>query len=148
MLFRSYGPKGLQVNEIAPRTHNSGHLTIEACRCSQFAQQVRLVAGLPIGSTEPLVPGALMINLLGLDQPLAEAEQQRRLTMLADLPGAHLHWYGKSQSSPGRKLGHLTLILAGSSARERDVERQELLERVRQIWPLPGSSGSGEHGLD
>jgi 5-(carboxyamino)imidazole ribonucleotide synthase len=132
-----YGPGGLQVNEIAPRTHNSGHVTIEACRCSQFAQQVRIVAGLPMGSTDSRVPGALMVNLLGLEQELSEQEQHERLAALAALPGAHLHWYGKAQAAPGRKLGHLTLVLAGSSSADRQGERDRLLAEVRRIWPLP-----------
>lgn len=136
-----YGPAGLQVNELAPRTHNSGHLTIEACRCSQFSQQVRLVAGLPMGSTEPVVPGALMVNLLGVDPPPAPEEERSRLQALAALPGAHLHWYGKAQSVSGRKLGHLTLLLA---SREPELQRREcegLLEQVRRIWPLPAAPG-------
>ena len=132
-----YGPGGLLVNEIAPRTHNSGHATIEACRCSQFAQQVRVVAGLPMGSTDAQVPGALMVNLLGPEQALSEQEQGDRLATLSALPGAHLHWYGKGQSAPGRKLGHLTLVLAGSSSAEREGERDRLLAEVRRIWPLP-----------
>jgi 5-(carboxyamino)imidazole ribonucleotide synthase len=132
-----YGPGGLQVNEIAPRTHNSGHVTIEACCCSQFAQQVRIVAGLPMGSTDSRVPGALMVNLLGLEQELSEQEQHERLAALAALPGAHLHWYGKAQAAPGRKLGHLTLVLAGSSSADRQGERDRLLAEVRRIWPLP-----------
>jgi 5-(carboxyamino)imidazole ribonucleotide synthase len=132
-----YGPAGLQVNEIAPRTHNSGHVTIEACRCSQFAQQVRIVAGLPMGSTDSRVPGALMVNLLGLEQEFSEQEQRERLAALAALPGAHLHWYGKAQAAPGRKLGHLTLVLEGSSSADRQGERDRLLAEVRRIWPLP-----------
>lgn len=132
-----YGPAGLQVNEIAPRTHNSGHVTIEACRCSQFAQQVRIVAGLPIASTDSEVPGALMVNLLGLEQELSEQEQRERLAALAALPGAHLHWYGKAQAAPGRKLGHLTLVLEGSSSADRLGEQERLLGEVRRIWPLP-----------
>jgi len=109
-----YGPGGLQINELAPRTHNSGHYTIEACACSQFGQQLRLAALLPMGSPEPLVPGALMVNLLG-----REGTQDRDGTdcqALAALPGAHLHWYGKSESNPGRKLGHLTLLLQSSGS--------------------------------
>ncbi len=80
-----YGPAGLQVNELAPRTHNSGHLTIEACRTSQFAQQVRIVAGLPMGSTEALVSGALMVNLLGLED--GDADQLDRRRALGDPAG-------------------------------------------------------------
>jgi len=143
-----YGPAGLLVNEIAPRTHNSGHATIEACGCSQFAQQVRVVAGLPMVSTEAKVPGALMVNLLGPDQGLSEQEQHDRLASLAALPGAHLHWYGKAQSAPGRKLGHLTLVLKGSSSAEREGERDRLLAEIRRIWPLPGAIGTRKLPLE
>jgi len=143
-----YGPAGLQVNEIAPRTHNSGHVTIEACRCSQFAQQVRIVAGLPMASTEAQVPGALMVNLLGPEQELSEQEQHDRLAALAALPGAHLHWYGKAQAAPGRKLGHLTLVLAGSSSADRQGERDRLLAEVRRIWPLPEAIGPPQYPLE
>ena len=131
------GPAGLQVNEIAPRTHNSGHLTIEACRCSQFDQQIRVVTGLPMGLAEATVPGALMVNLLATDPVLPPEEEARRLAALRALPGAHLHWYGKGSSPPGRKLGHLTLLLGGSDRAEREREKQELLEQVRRLWPLP-----------
>ena len=130
-----YGPGGLQINELAPRTHNSGHYTIEACACSQFGQQLRLAALLPMGSPEPLVPGALMVNLLG-----REGTQDRDGTdcqALAALPGAHLHWYGKSESSPGRKLGHLTLLLQSSGSQALRREAQAKLQEVRSIWPMP-----------
>ncbi len=130
-----YGPSGLQVNELAPRTHNSGHLTIEACRTSQFAQQVRIVAGLPMGSTEAVVPGALMVNLLAPEA--GDDEQLPRRQALEALPGAHLHWYGKRGGGVGRKLGHLTLLLDGTTAEERELQRQRLLAEVRAIWPLP-----------
>jgi 5-(carboxyamino)imidazole ribonucleotide synthase len=130
-----YGPSGLQVNELAPRTHNSGHLTIEACRTSQFAQQVRIVAGLPMGSTDAVVPGALMVNLLAPEA--GDDEQLARRRALEALPGAHLHWYGKRGGGVGRKLGHLTLLLDGSTAEERELQRQRLLAEVRAIWPLP-----------
>ncbi|WP_216903258.1 5-(carboxyamino)imidazole ribonucleotide synthase [Synechococcus sp. CCY 9618] len=132
-----YGKAGLQVNELAPRTHNSGHFSIEACRTSQFAQQVRIVAGLPMGSTEPLVPGALMVNLLGPDD--GDPEQLQRRRVLEALPGAHLHWYGKKGGGAGRKLGHLTLLLQGVSPGERQREMGRRLEQVRAIWPLSSS---------
>jgi 5-(carboxyamino)imidazole ribonucleotide synthase len=130
-----YGSAGLQVNELAPRTHNSGHLTIEACRCSQFEQQLRIVAGLPMGSTEAVLPGALMVNLLGHETSRSDYAEQRRA--LESLPGAHLHWYGKPEATPGRKLGHLTIPLQGSSPRELAAERDHLLAEVRALWPLP-----------
>ena len=134
-----YGPAGLQVNELAPRTHNSGHVTIEACRCSQFSQQARLVAGLPMGSSEAVVPAALMVNLLGTDPILEPEELEARLAALASLPGAHLHWYDKRHCTPGRKLGHLTLVLQSASAAGRLEERDRMLLRIRQIWPLPAA---------
>lgn len=130
-----YGRAGLQVNELAPRTHNSAHYTIEACRTSQFAQQVRLVAGLPMGLSDPTWAGALMVNLLGLEDT-DEGLQQRRFR-LAELPGAHLHWYGKRSSRPGRKLGHITLRLEGASGEERAAEMERRLAEIRAIWPLP-----------
>jgi 5-(carboxyamino)imidazole ribonucleotide synthase len=135
-----YGPAGLQINEIAPRTHNSGHFTIEACHTSQFEQQVRIVSGRPMGSTEPQVAGALMINLLSQEQPLTPMEESERCKRLRELPGAHLHWYGKQGHRPGRKLGHLTVLLQDASPDERHRQGQDTLEQVRRIWPLPESS--------
>jgi 5-(carboxyamino)imidazole ribonucleotide synthase len=130
-----YGPDGLQVNEIAPRTHNSGHVTIEACRTSQFAQQARIVAGLPLGDADLRVPGALMVNLLGFEHASHDYAEQR--SQLAALPGARVHWYGKREASPGRKLGHVTLLLDAPSAEQRQVQASKQLAAVRAIWPLP-----------
>jgi 5-(carboxyamino)imidazole ribonucleotide synthase len=130
-----YGPGGLQVNEIAPRTHNSGHYTIEAALTSQFEQQVRIVAGLPMGPVDLQVPGALMVNLLGFETSDSDYRDQR--DALAALPEATVHWYGKQGSSPGRKLGHVTLLLRGVTPQERAEQAHQLLERVRRIWPLP-----------
>ena len=130
-----YGPSGLQVNELAPRTHNSGHLTIEACRTSQFSQQVRIVAGLPMGATEAVVPGALMVNLLAPEAD--DADQLDRRRALEALPDAHLHWYGKHGGGAGRKLGHLTMLLEGRNDAERELEKQRRLAEVRAIWQLP-----------
>ncbi|MDR7482839.1 MAG: 5-(carboxyamino)imidazole ribonucleotide synthase [Armatimonadota bacterium] len=100
----------LLVNELAPRPHNSGHYTIDACVTSQFAQHVRAVCGLPLGATELLRPAA-MVNLLGAHRGrvrLAGVEEA-----LAD-PHVSLHVYGKAESWPGRKLGHITAL--GASA--------------------------------
>jgi 5-(carboxyamino)imidazole ribonucleotide synthase len=88
----------LLVNEMAPRVHNSGHWSIDGAVTSQFENHVRAVAGLPLGSTEPIGFSA-MINLIG-DHPPVET--------LAAIPGAHVHLYGKS-ARPGRKLGHINL---------------------------------------
>ena len=130
-----YGPAGLQINEIAPRTHNSGHYTIEATPTSQFAQQLRIICGQPIGETGLTLPGALMVNLLGYECADHDYGEQRRA--LAALPGATLHWYGKNQAVPGRKLGHLTLALTEGTPEHRAAEARTRLRDVRHLWPLP-----------
>ncbi len=133
-----YGPAGLQVNEIAPRTHNSAHVTIEAATTSQFSQQARIVAGMPLASTALRLPGAVMVNLLGYEISSGEYLDQRRA--LEALPGAALHWYGKQGSRLGRKLGHVTLPLQASDSQARASEAQLRVAEVRSIWPLPPDS--------
>lgn len=95
----------LLVNEIAPRPHNSGHLTIEACITSQFEQQVRAICGLPLGASDSLQPAA-MANLLGDVWQNGEPAWDRALA----LPGVRLHLYGKREPRQGRKMGHLTAV--------------------------------------
>lgn len=95
----------LLVNELAPRPHNSGHFTIDACVTSQFEQQLRAVCGLPLGDTSLLRPGAAMANLLG---DLWAHGEPDWAGMLADFPSVKLHLYGKAAARPGRKMGHLT----------------------------------------
>lgn len=98
----------LLVNELAPRVHNSGHLTIEACRTSQFEQHVRAICGLPLGSMAPTAAGAAMVNLLGTgrDRParLLGLEQAMRD------PGVSVHVYGKRRVFERRKMGHVTVV--------------------------------------
>lgn len=95
------------INELAPRVHNSGHYTIEACRCSQFENHIRSILGWPLGDTSLVKPAAVMINLLGQsDGPSLPTGIKEALKN----PDAHLHIYGKSDSRKGRKMGHLTLI--------------------------------------
>lgn len=106
---------GLLVNELAPRPHNSGHLTIDACSASQFEQQVRAVCGLPLGETELCLPAA-MANLLG---DLWQDGEPNWAAALA-VPGVKLHLYGKAEARPGRKMGHLTALAASlEEAQER-----------------------------
>ena len=94
----------LLLNEIAPRPHNSGHYTIDACRTSQFEQQVRVLCGLPLGDPSQHTP-AVMVNLLGDIWRGAEPDWEAVLRH----PGAHLHLYGKRETRPGRKMGHVTV---------------------------------------
>ena len=109
------------VNEIAPRTHNSGHLTIEACETSQFAQQVRAVCGVPLGSTRQVSPAA-MANLLGdcWFEGDGTALREPHWAAALSIPGVSLHLYGKSEPRPGRKMGHLTAL---ADSAEEAVER-------------------------
>ncbi len=95
----------LLVNEMAPRPHNSGHYTLDACASDQFEQQVRAVAGLPLGDTHLLSP-VTMVNLLG---ELWEGGEPRWERALED-PRVHLHLYGKKEARPGRKMGHLNVL--------------------------------------
>lgn len=95
------------INELAPRPHNSGHLTIDACRTSQFEQQVRTVCGLPLGSAE-FFGAAAMANLLG---DLWQDGEPDWVTACSDAE-VKLHLYGKTSPRPGRKMGHLTAVAA------------------------------------
>jgi 5-(carboxyamino)imidazole ribonucleotide synthase len=96
----------LLVNEIAPRPHNSGHLTIEAAYCSQFEQQVRALCGLPLGRSDLVLPAA-MVNLLG--DLWVGGEPDWNAALRLD-PGVKLHLYGKRTPAMGRKMGHLTVL--------------------------------------
>lgn len=103
----------LLVNELAPRTHNSGHYTFGACETSQFEQHVRAITGNPLGSPRALCP-AIMINVLGEAWNAGAPEWDKVLA----LPGVHVHLYGKAEARPGRKMGHV-LILDSSLEKAR-----------------------------
>ncbi len=107
----------LLINEMAPRPHNSGHLTIEGAVSSQFEQQVRALCGLPLGGTN-LVSPAAMVNLLGDLWRDGEPDWDR---MWRGDPGIKLHLYGKRTAAPGRKMGHLTVL---------DPDREAALDRA------------------
>jgi 5-(carboxyamino)imidazole ribonucleotide synthase len=113
----------LLVNELAPRPHNSGHLTFDACRTSQFEQQVRAICGFPLGATDLLQPAA-MVNLLG-DM---WADGQPNWAAALAMPDVKLHLYGKESPRPGRKMGHLTVLApTWQQARDRAVAARGLL---------------------
>ena len=115
----------LLVNEIAPRPHNSGHWTLDACRTSQFEQQVRAVCGLPLGDPALVAPAA-MLNVLG---DAWEHGPPSWSDVLA-VPGAKLHLYGKAQPRPGRKMGHVTVVAATVDAAVAGVDRvRDVLSR-------------------
>ncbi len=111
------------INELAPRVHNSGHLTIEACVTSQFEQQLRAVCGLPLGSTAMIQPAA-MANLLGDVWHWDEAGKASapHWTRALAMPEVKLHLYGKAQPRKGRKMGHLTCLASDAQTAAATVQ--------------------------
>ncbi|MDQ7074194.1 MAG: 5-(carboxyamino)imidazole ribonucleotide synthase [Gammaproteobacteria bacterium] len=124
----------IMVNEIAPRPHNSGHYTLDACVSSQFEQQVRMMCGLPAADTRLLSP-VVMVNLLGE----AWGESQPEWQLLLQHNNIKLHLYGKQEARPGRKMGHFTVI------DEELTKAKALAEQLKQRLqpPLPLGSESG-----
>ena len=115
------------VNEIAPRVHNSGHLTTEATRTSQFEQHIRAITGLPLGDTSMIVPAAVMINILG------ERDGPTKIEGLANalaIPGVSVHFYGKSPTKIDRKMGHITAT--GNSLEEA----RKRAESARKLFSI------------
>jgi 5-(carboxyamino)imidazole ribonucleotide synthase len=119
------------VNEIAPRTHNSGHYTLDACDVSQFAMQLRTVADLPCTSPVMQSAGAVMVNLLGYETSNSDYEAKRQ--QIAQLPNTYVHWYGKIESRLGRKLGHVTTLLNSHES----CQSKEIVNKIESLWYSP-----------
>ena len=115
------------VNEVAPRPHNSGHHTIEACYTSQYEQLLRILMGFPLGSTKLIKPAA-MINVLG-DKNFSGSYQIRNRDKLLAMPGVFIHMYGKQVSRPIRKLGHITIL---------SDDFNQLRKKVEALLPMIG----------
>jgi 5-(carboxyamino)imidazole ribonucleotide synthase len=114
------------LNESAPRPHNSGHYSIEACVTSQFENHVRAVCQLPLGPSDMRRPVAVMVNTLGTHNRPAQVEG---LAETLVNPDAHFHLYGKSISKVGRKMGHLTLL--GDELVVTSTKARQLAESIR-----------------
>lgn len=117
---------GVLVNEIAPRTHNSGHYTLDACDISQFAMHLQGITGKSLTPPRLTSDAAVMVNLLGYE--FAETTYSEKQQKLRSLPGAHVYWYGKKQARPGRKLGHVTVL--GNTI----AEASAIADQVSEIW--------------
>ena len=115
------------VNEIAPRTHNSGHYTLDGCHTSQFAMQLRAVTDLPLGKTDLKSAGAVMVNLLGYED--SESDYLEKRDRILTIPHAFVHWYGKTPRL-GRKLGHVTVLLKP----EEFAQANLVIEKIESIW--------------
>ena len=121
------GGESLLINEVAPRPHNSGHLTIEACKTSQFEQHVRAICGLPLGETDLVAGAGAMVNLLGQIWNAQGDPPAWQRALATD--GVRLHLYGKTVAKAGRKMGHLTATGATvSEARQRVITARDALQ--------------------
>lgn len=116
------------VNEIAPRTHNSGHFSLDACETSQFEQHLRAVCGLSLGNPALDWKSAVMVNLLGYEN--SHSDYQKKRSHLEQIPQSHLYWYGKTTSRIGRKLGHITVKLHHPN-REEAIK---VAHSIESIW--------------
>ena len=118
----------VMVNEIAPRPHNSGHYTIEACITSQFEQHLRAIMNLPLGATDLIIP-SVMVNILGAEgyegKPIYEG-----LEDVLKIPGANVHIYGKKVTKPYRKMGHVTIV---DSDIESAIEKGRHIKQVLKV---------------
>lgn len=104
--------KKILLNEIAPRPHNSGHFTMDACETSQFEQHLRAVTGMELGSTQMHVEAAIMVNIFG-SSATDESDSQHPISLARasrSIPGARLHWYAKQGNRAGRKMGHINIV--------------------------------------
>jgi len=111
-------PKGdIYINEVAPRTHNSGHYTIEACVTSQFEQHLRAVTGLPLGSARQISP-AVMVNILG-QSPITGGFKAKGLEELLKAEEVYFHFYGKHFIDVNKKIGHITVLADSIDAAEK-----------------------------
>ncbi|KDQ62329.1 hypothetical protein JAAARDRAFT_30227 [Jaapia argillacea MUCL 33604] len=117
----------IYVNEIAPRPHNSGHYTIEACETSQYENHLRAILSLPLGSTALKVPSSAMLNLIGVSSNIADLNPVLNAALAT--PGASIHLYGKSESRKGRKMGHITIVA------DSDAQLRERLRPLLQTLP-------------
>ncbi len=115
------------VNEIAPRPHNSGHHTIEANICSQYEQHLRSICNLPLGETEAALP-AVMVNLLG-EKEFTGVPHYEGFEEVIQMPGVYVHLFGKGQTKPFRKMGHVTIIDENmQKAKEKALEVKNILK--------------------
>ncbi|THV04498.1 Phosphoribosylaminoimidazole carboxylase [Dendrothele bispora CBS 962.96] len=122
----------ITINEIAPRPHNSGHYTIEACETSQYSNHLRSILSLPIGSTSLKVPASVMLNLIGVSDSMEPIKVV--CSKALEVAGASIHLYGKKDCRNGWKMGHITLVAPS------DTELRDRLRPLLQVLPSPESS--------
>ncbi|KAH0839508.1 phosphoribosylaminoimidazole carboxylase [Lanmaoa asiatica] len=121
----------IYINEIAPRPHNSGHYTIEACHTSQYENHLRAILGLPLGSTALKVPSAVMLNIIASSTSMNPIQAFTNTALT--IPGCTIHLYGKSECRPGRKMGHVTVVA------DTDANMRARLRPLLSALPIPST---------
>jgi phosphoribosylaminoimidazole carboxylase len=125
------------LNEVAPRPHNTGHYTQDACTTNQFEQHLRAISGLPLGSTELNVGAAAMVNVLGAKSG-SMVDTLASSNLALTLPQAVVHWYGKTGCKPGRKMGHINLTASSHAELQNDLEKLLKAEDIPlEVLPAP-----------
>lgn len=125
------------LNEVAPRPHNTGHYTYEACECDQFENHLRAILGLPLGGTALRVGASMMLNVLG--DPSGSMEATSGLMKKAlSIPGAAIHWYGKAEARAGRKMAHITFTANSMAELQARVAPYGLLQEPGAVGPSVG----------
>lgn len=120
------------INEIAPRTHNSGHYTLDACDISQFSLQLQAVTGQSLKQPVLQCQQVVMVNLLGYEN--AEGDYAQKRAKLAEIPQAFVHWYNKAQSRIGRKLGHVTVLINDLNHKNQPEYLLSIIQKIESIW--------------
>ena len=130
------------MNEIAPRPHNSGHYTIEACETSQYENHLRAILDMPLGSTKMKVPASIMVNILGSSSDMEECYKPCQEALAID--GATIHLYGKKECRVGRKMGHITVV--GESMMQVQSRLRPILKAIEpEIERLLSSEPTSKH---
>ena len=120
------------INEIAPRTHNSGHYTLDACDISQFSLQLQAVTGQSLKQPVLQCQQAVMVNLLGYEN--AEGDYAQKREKLAEIPQSFVHWYNKTESRIGRKLGHVTVLINDLNPKNQPEHLLSIIQKIESIW--------------
>ncbi len=120
------------INEVAPRTHNSGHYTLDACVTSQFAMQLQAITDQNLGDINLKSDGVIMVNLLGYENSIFDYQNKREEILKLD--NTYVHWYGKKESKVGRKLGHVTTLFNLENGDNFRDKAMLIIQKIESIW--------------
>mmetsp|Transcript_19795 Transcript_19795/g.27827 ORF Transcript_19795/g.27827 Transcript_19795/m.27827 type:complete len:618 (+) Transcript_19795:124-1977(+) len=134
------------LNEVAPRPHNTGHYTQDACAVSQFENHLRAICGLPLGDTNLCVGAAAMVNVLGAKSSTSE-ETMRGMNAALSIPRATVHWYGKKGCRSGRKVGHINITADSHGELDQSLSQLLQIEQIDASTVLPPKCGLNQSPL-